>query len=67
MILIFLMLLGSCCMSDGINDSSVSRMAVELGVRSEGLEVRREQVTLIWLVVDGVLWIVMLGMCGSDG
>ena len=47
-------------MSEGINDSSARRIAVELGVRSDVLVARSEHATFIWLVADGVLWILML-------
>ncbi len=42
-------------MSDGIKDSSASRMAVELGVRVDELEVKSEQAMFIWFDDDGVL------------
>ena len=47
MMLIFSISLGSCWINDGIRDSSARSMAVELGVRSEELEVRSEQAMLI--------------------
>ena len=42
--LIFSISLGSCWISDGIRDSSARRMAVELGVRSEELGVKKVDV-----------------------
>ena len=54
-------------MSEGINDSSASRIAVELGVWSDVLVARSEHATFIWFVADGVLCRLMLGICGSVG